>query len=393
MLNQNRLNDRFCRNAAPGFYNDGNGLNLRVKPTGSRQWVQRLLIHGKPRTLGLGGYPLVSLAKARQVALENRRIAREGGDPLALKNRPGIPTFAKALESVLDIQRETWKDAGKSEKQWRASLRDYAMPRLGNKRVDLVTTADVMAVLVPVWNSKAETARRVRQRIGAIMKWAIAQGYRQDNPAGDAISAALPKNNGVKQHQRALPHGEVAAAIGAVLASNAYEASKLAFEFLVLTAARSGEVRLAKWDEIDLDARTWTVPAERMKAKREHRVPLSERCVEILEAAMQFEDTSGLVFPSVTGRALSDSTLSKLLRENGIKAVPHGFRSSFRDWCGERSGVAREVAEAALAHTVRNNVEAAYARSDLLDKRRPLMDAWAHYLSEQSAKVVKLATG
>ena len=339
------------------------------------------MIRGKRRDLGLGGYPLVSLAEAREAAFNNRKLARAGGDPMALKRRPEVPRFAEAATAVIEIHRPSWKAGGKSAAQRESSLREYVFPRIGDKRVESIDTADVMSVLLPVWHSRPETARRVRQRIGAIMRWAVAQGFRPDNPAGEALGAALPKHNGVKQHQRALPHGEVGAALAKVRASEAWPATKSAFEFLVLTACRSGEVRLARWDEFDIEEATWTVPADRMKAAREHRVPLSQRALEVLHEARGLADGSGLVFPSPTGRALSDSTLSKLLRELGIDAVPHGFRSSFRDWCGECSNAPREVAEAALAHVVRNKTEAAYARSDLFEKRRQLMADWAGYVA------------
>ena len=229
-----------------------------------------------------------------------------------------------------------------------------------------VDTAAVLAVLSPIWNEKPVTARRVRQRIGAVMKWAVAQGYRTDNPAGDAIAKALPRgSNGVK-HRTALPHGEVSAAVARIWASRAAVTTKLAFEFLVLTAGRSGEVRLATWNEIDLDAAVWTIPAERMKTARPHRVPLAGRAVELLREAADVADGSGLVFPSPRGKALSDMAISKLVKEQGIAAVPHGFRSSFRDWCGD-TGQPRELAEMALAHVVRG-VEGAYARSDLFER-------------------------
>lgn len=286
----------------------------------------------------------------------------------------------EASAKVIEIHRPNWKNA-KYAAQWTATLRDYVFPRIGRKRVDLVTAADVMAVLLPIWNDKHETARRVRQRIGAVMKWAVAQGYRQDNPAGEAIGAALPKNGGIQRHQKALQHGEVAGAIQAVRQSDATASVKLAFEFLVLTACRSGEVRLARWDEMNLEAGEWTIPAERMKSKRDHRVPLSTRAQEILEEARDHTVLFDLVFPSPSGRALSDSTLSKLLRELGVQAVPHGFRSSFRDWAAECTDAPHAVMEAALAHVVKNKAEAAYARSDLFERRRALMSDWASYLS------------
>ncbi|MDE0005002.1 MAG: tyrosine-type recombinase/integrase, partial [Rhodospirillaceae bacterium] len=369
----------------PGRYGDGrggHGLSLLVKRASiggfSKSWAQRIRLDGKAANVGLGAYPVVTLARARQKALANARIVAEGRDPRDRASR--APTFEQAVETVIAIHAENWKDGGKSAAQWRASLRDYAVPRIGSKRLDRISTADVMEVLLPIWSTKRETARRVRQRIGAIMKWAVAQGYREDNPAGDAISAALPKNGLRRQHQRALPHAQVAEALQRVRASNAHRATTLAFQFLVLTACRSGEVRGARWDEVDDATATWTVPPERMKAKLEHRVPLSEQAVAVLDEAREIADKKGLVFPSATGRVLSDSTLSKLLRELGIGAVPHGFRSSFRDWAAERTDVPREVCELALAHVNSDRVEAAYRRSDLFDRRRQLMQHWSDYL-------------
>ena len=386
------LTAAFCRNVGEsGRYCDGNGLYLHVDPSGARRWVQRLVIRGKPRGLGLGSYGLVSLAEAREQALANRKIARAGGDPLAAKRRAeSMPTFEEAVDNVIAIHSEAWKDGGKTAKLWRATLREYAYPHIGDKGIDQVTTADVMLVLLPIWTRKHETARKLRRRVSTVMKWAIAQGYRGDNPAGEAVTAALPKRSAPVRHMRALPHGEVAGALAAVRASRAWEATKLAFELLVLTATRSGEVRLATWEEFDLSASVWTIPAERMKAQREHRVPLCGRAVEILQEARSHANGGGLVFPSIRGKALSDMTLSKLVREQGIAAVPHGFRSSFRDWASERTSHPREVIEAALAHVVSNQTEAAYARSDLFDRRRRLMDDWAAYLAVERGKVIPM---
>ena len=371
----------------PGVYGDEHGLRLRVyesrkRKSISKHWIWRGTVNGTRRDAGLGSFPYVTLAEARQAAFEYRKIARAGGDPLALKRHQDVPTFAEAVETVIAIHREGWKNAGKSERQWRASLRDYAMKRLGRKRVDLITTADVMAVLIPFWHTKNETMRRVRQRIGAVMKWAVAQGYRGDNPAGDAISAALPKTGTMRQQQRALPFVEVGAALDKVKASRAYRGTVLALEFLVLTACRSGEVRQATWDEVDLEAETWTVPASRMKAKRDHRVPLSRRALEILREAHGLSNEAGLVFPSAHGRTISDNTVSKLLRDLGIEAVPHGFRSSFRDWAAECSEAPREVCELALAHVNSDRVEAAYRRTDLFERRRVLMEEWSAFVGQ-----------
>ena len=389
MKRPKRLSATFVNTVnVPGRYGDGrgrHGLSLLVKPatTGgfSKSWAQRIRLDGKAANVGLGSYPVVTLARARQKALANARIVSEGRDPRDRASQ--APTFEHAVEKVIGIHAENWKDGGKSAAQWRASLRDYAVPKIGGMRVDRITAKDVMEVLLPIWSTKRETARRVRQRIGAVMKWAVAQGYREDNPAGDAISAALPKNSVRRQHQKALPHAKVAEALARVRASKAHRTTVLAFEFLVLTACRSGEVRGARWEEVDDVAGTWTVPPARMKAKLEHRVPLSERAVAVLDEAQEIADKSALVFPSPTGRVLSDSTLSKLLRELGIGAVPHGFRSSFRDWAAERTEVPREVCELALAHVNSDRVEAAYRRSDLFDRRRELMQAWADFLSVQ----------
>jgi len=383
-----RLNAAFVRIVSrPGVYGDQHGLRLRVyksqkRQSISKQWIWRGTVSGTRRDIGLGGFPYVSLAEARQTAFEYRKIARGGGDPVTLRRRPDVPTFAQAADTVIAIHREGWKDGGKSEMQWRASLRDYAMPKLGRKGVDEITTADVMAVLIPHWHTKTETMRRVRQRIGAVMKWAVAQGHRHDNPAGDAIAAALPKGGSVRQHQRALPFRHVGGALAKVRTSDAYRPAVLAFEFLVLTACRSGEVRFATWDEIDFASATWTIPAQRMKARREHRVPLSARALEILREARDLADGSGLIFPSQRARAIHGGTVSKLIRELGIDAVPHGFRSSFRDWAAECTDVPREVCELALAHVNSDRVEAAYRRTDLFDRRRALMEQWSEFVLE-----------
>ena len=365
----------------PGRYGDGrggHGLSLLVKPTAtgrlSKTWSQRLRINAKPVMIGLGSYPIVTLSEARAKALTNRRAVEQGRDPRGA----GVPTFAQAAERVIAIHAKNWRDGGRSVEVWRSSLERFAYPHIGAKSVAEITTGDVMVVVAPIWTDKAETAKRLRQRISLIMRWAVAQNYRHDDPAGAAIGAALPRQSGRVAHHRTLPHGDVAAAVATVHASDATPTTKLALEHLVLTATRSGEVRGARWDEIDLDAAVWTVPAQRTKTNKAHRVPLSRRALDVLTDAHAYADASGLVFPSATGRQLSDSTMSKLLRELDIAAVPHGFRSSFRSWCAE-TGTPREVAEAALGHIVKG-VEGAYQRSDLLDARRDLMNQWAAHL-------------
>ena len=377
-----KLNAGFVKTVRqPGRYGDGRGgygLSLLVKPTStgriSRTWAQRLYINGRAVNMGLGAYPVVTLKEARAKALGNRQALARGMDPRS----DGIPTFARAAEKVIAIHRANWKPGGDTEEQWRTSLRDYAYPKIGHKTVNKITTTDVMAVLLPIWNEKRVTATRVRNRISAVMRWAVAKEYREGNPAGDTIAAALPKNGVPVVHHRALPHAQVARALARVRASTSRPVTKLAFEFLVLTASRSGEVRNARWADIDAGAATWTVPGNRMKMGREHRVPLSSRALEVLTQARRRCNGSDLVFPSPARRVLTANTLSLLCRRLEIGAVPHGFRSSFRDWCAEH-GVPREVAESALAHAVKG-VEGAYLRSDLFERRREVMEAWADYL-------------
>ena len=384
-----RLNMHFVRKVTlPGKYYDENGLILLVKHTGAKSWVQRLTIRGRRRDLGLGPYPLVTLGEARQAAYDNRKLARVGGDPRALRDKRDVPTFREAAATVIELHRPNWRNA-KSVTAWESTLEAYAYPKIGDMPVDAIEPADVMRCLLPIWNEKRETARKTRQRIGTVMKWAIAERHRKDNPAGEAIGAALPKVGHKTTHQRAMAHSEVAAALRKVRNCNALSSTKLAFEFLVLTACRSREVREAAWDEVDLEAGVWSVPGDRTKTGSEHRVPLSRRAIAVLREARVFRENN-LVFPTATGRTMSDSTLSKLLRELGIAAVPHGFRSTFRDWCGEMTNAPREVAEAALGHKVGNVVEQAYARSDLFDKRRALMESWARYVTREAGEGIEL---
>ena len=374
------LSAAFVRSAPLGRHADGNSLYLFVQPTGTRSWVQRLVIRGRRRELGLGAATLVPLAKARELALANRMLARSGGDPLSEKRRvQGVPTFAEAAQRVLEQKRGGWRGRWHAQ-NWIRSMERYAFPRIGSRPVSEVNTADVLEILTPIWHVKAETARAVRQRIRSVLEWAIALDMRNDNPC-DRVLPVLGPQNDIVTHRQALPHKDVATAIETVRAGSAQPAVKLAFEFLVLTATRSGEVRGAQWAEIDTTDHVWTLSAQRMKAKREHRVPLCGRALEILDAARTLGDGNSLVFPMRSGRPISASTLLKTLNDLRIAAVPHGFRSSFRDWAAEKTDHPREVIEAALAHVIQNKVEAAYARSDLFERRRLLMDDWAGYLA------------
>ena len=374
---------------APGTYVDGEGLTLRVSDAGAKSWVQRLTVEGKRRNVGLGGYPAVGLAEARRMAGENRRAVQEGSDPIedkraALEERKAlaaIPTFANLASTVIELRRPTWS-SDRHAKQWTESLTNHAFPVIGDKRVDTITTADTLAVLLPIWTSKPETATRTRQRMETVFDFAVVQGWRSDNPANGSMAKALPRRPRQKQHHPALAYVDVPAAVAAVRESAADTTTKLAFEFLVLTAARTGEVRGMTWDEVDLETATWTVPSDRMKARREHRVPLSGRALEIRQEARRLDKGNGLVFPSKrSGEMLSNMAFEMLLRRLGIAAVPHGFRSSFRDWLAECTGASWAVAESALAHGSGERASLGYHRTDYFEQRKPLMDQWADFLA------------
>ena len=375
------LTAAFVRNArAPGKYHDGNGLILRIETSGAKRWIQRIVIRGKRTEIGLGSAKLVSLTEARDLAIDNRRIARNGGDPLQAKRQEQqVPSFENAARTVHKLHAPTWTNS-KHAAQFLSTLETYAFPYFGQRRISDVNSADIMAALSPIWLDKPETARRVRQRIGTVLKWAIAQRWRQDNPT-DAITKALPKQDGLRTHRKALPYQQVAQCIASVWGSNGGMTTKLAFEFIVLTACRSGEARLATWDEIDCEKAEWCIPAHRMKTKRQHRVPLTNRAIEVLLEASRFRDSSDLVFPGGRKRKpLSDMTISKLVKSLGYDADVHGFRTSFRMWVQEQTHYPREIAEAALAHSLKDKSEAAYARSDFVEKRRSMMEAWANFL-------------
>jgi len=281
----------------------------------------------------------------------------------------------------------SWKNP-KHAQQWINTLRQYVFPLMGSRRVDAIDTPDILRVLSPIWLTKPETARRIKQRIGAVMDWAKASGFRAgDNPV-EGVLRGLPRQNGGNRHHAAMPFAEVPAFVQRLHAGGSSESAKLAFEFLILTASRTSEVLLAKKEEIDWTAKLWIVPAERMKAKRVHRVPLSGRCVAILEAACGLAETSPLIFPGQSDdKPLSNMVFLTMMRRMKLSATAHGFRSAFRDWAAETTSHPREVAELALAHTVENKVEAAYRRGDLLEKRRTMMEDWALFVQGQKGAV------
>lgn len=366
----------------PGRHADGNGLYLVVDRSGAKRWLLRTVVQGRRRDIGLGGVGLVSLAEAREKALAYRKVSRDGGDPLAERRKAlaTIPTFAEAAELVHAEHKATWKNA-KHAAQWITTLRTYANPHFGSKRVDQIGTPDVLRALAPIWLTKCETASRVRQRIGTVLDWAKAAGHRSgDNPV-EGVTRGLPKQGEREEHHAALPYAEVPAFVARLRAmSGQGEIGRLAFEFLILTAARTSEVLGAQWSEIDDSEALWMVPASRMKAGREHRVPLSGQAREVLTRAKVLAGDSSLIFPGRSGtKPLSNMVFLMALRRMEMPITAHGFRLSFRDWAAEATNLPREVAEMALAHTIENRVEAAYRRGDLLDKRRDLMEQWAAF--------------
>lgn len=373
------------KNAKPGKHGDGRGLFLIVGEGGAKSWILRMQRHGKRRDIGLGSAHDVSLAEAREAAFATRKMILNGIDPVAEKKKAlGIPTFKKVADMLHAEHLPTWKNK-KHAAQWLSSLAMYAFPHLGELPVNEIDSPAVRDCLARIWLEKPETARRVRQRICAVLDYAYSKGWRETETPVRAISKGLPKQPKTKGHHAAMPWRDVPGFIRSMPETlNAGEVVLLAIEFTILTACRSGEVRGAKWNEIDHNARVWTIPAGRMKAGKAHRVPLSDRCISILSGMAELRRSrtnDGLIFEGArTARPLSDMTLTMPLRRAGIDATLHGFRSSFRDWCAEATDTPREIAEACLAHTLRNKVEAAYARTDHLDRRRDVMNAWSTFV-------------
>ena len=367
--------------ANPGRYSDGDGLYLNIAKGGSKSWILRAVIDGKRRDFGLGGYPKVSLAEARRLSVEKRTAVANGQDQV---KEPEIRTFREAADLTFQAHYPRWRHS-KTAKNWQGCLTSYVFPVFGDTHIDQVTQAKVLSVLSPIWATKPSMARQLRQRVRAVFAFAQAHGWITLNPAGEVINAALPSMLPVQRHFRALPYENLPGALRVVEFSQSSVPARLCMKFLILTAARSGEARGARWDEIDLEGATWTIPGSRMKAGREHRVPLNDAALTVLDIAAMLADGSGLVFPSFReGRPLSDMTLTKILRASGLSEVTtvHGLRSSFRDWCLEQTSAPWAVAEACLAHSLGNSTERAYARSHLFEKRRELMESWGVYVTE-----------
>lgn len=398
----NRLTDLQVKRAKPGKYYDGDGLFLVVDQSGARRWVQRLYVQGKRRDLGIGGVRYTDLAEARAEAKENRSVARNGGDPVAERlakaearrlgelEAQGRPTFEAAARQCYDHQKSEWRN-DKHRAQWISTLQAYAFPLIGTKRVDQVTLADVTSVLEPIWTTKHATALRVRQRLGLVLDFATSREWRRgENPVRSIPKGALARTKRVKKHHSSMPYAEVPAFLDRLMMSSATAVTKAAFEVLILTAARTSEVLGAKWQEFNLDEAIWTIPGARMKNGQPHDVPLVSRVIAILRAVRATHSgVSDYVFEAKPGRHLSQMALLAVMRRMQLTDVVHGFRSSFRVFAAEKTDAPREVAEAALAHTIKNPTEAAYLRTTLFAKRRTLMEQWAQFcLAERSVRLV-----
>lgn len=369
------------KNARPGRHGDGQGLYLLVKPSGARSWVLRVQYRGRREDIGLGSFADLSLAEARDKAAELRRAARQGKSARVErdKGKSISPTFAEAMKAAHKELCKGWSD--KTGIAFLASLNDHAIPLLGHHRVDAIGTAEIKAALKPIWTAKPHQARKVRHRILQVLAYARSEGWRSEPvPTGKDVREGLAKQPRAKGFA-AVPYAQLPALVENEC-GKAETAARLALLFTILTAARSGEVRAARWEQIDFEARTWTRPAEVMKSRLPHVVTLSKAALAILDKAKAY-GTSGLVFPSArVGRPLSDMTLAKVLRSAGRAETVHGFRSSFRDWAAEKMPtVPAMVAEMALAHSVGTATEQAYLRSDLRDLRFDLLDSWGRFVA------------
>jgi integrase len=368
---------------------------LVVKPSGARSWVLRHQVDGKRRDFGLGSAADLPLAEARTKAEAIRKQCREGIDPVAKKRsdklaRTTIPTFRDAAEQAHGEHKSGWRNE-KHRGDWLSSLRAYAFPTIGDLRVDHIDAPMVRDVLLPIWLEKPETARRVRQRIRTVMGWAASKGFR---PALDlsVMDAGLPKQPRRDNHFEAMPYEDVPAFVAKVREAQE-TAGRLALLFTILTAARSGETRGATWEEIDEEAAEWTIPAGRMKAGRAHVVPISAPAIAVLERAKAYRTGAKgePIFPGKGGRPLSDMTISKVLRDMGLSATVHGFRSAFKDWASEASSFPDAVSEAALAHIDKDKTRAAYKRTDFRKMRADMMAAWGAFVEGSGGKVADLA--
>ena len=377
----------------PGRYADGNNLYLEVDKSGARRWTLRVTILGRRRDMGLGGISTVSLEEARELAYQYRKIARSGGDPILerQKNRGLQTTLIYCTKKVHAINLPTWKNE-KFAKQWLSSLEHHVFPTIGKLPISQVTSADILRVLTPIWNTKGDTAKKIKQRLRMIIKWARAQGCFQGDDPVELAEQALPKQLKSDDHHKSLEFEKLPEMISNLRKSKISLPTKLALEFTILSACRTSEVLNAKWEEIDLTKLIWSIPSERMKGGKVHQVPLTDRMTVILNDCKKLKTNNDLLFPSeINGEALSNNTMRLALKKRlKIDATVHGMRSSFKDWASETTNFANEVSEMALAHTISNKTELAYRRRTLIEKRRHLMQKWSDYLNNKEGEVIEL---
>jgi len=378
------------KKAGPGRYVDGRGLMLFVKESGSRSWVLRMQHNGRRRDYGLGSAHDVTLIEARDAAWALRRQVLAGIDPVAerQKTRKVIPSFETTARACYDSLKDGWKNG--RYRNWIGSMENHVFPLIGRKPIDQVTSTHVVEVLSPIWLEIPDTAKKLLQRIGAVLDYAHIKGWREEEAALRSVRKGLPRQNRKVQHYKAMPFSDIPVFMKK-LTSASPTTGRDALRFTIYNAVRSSETRKAVWTEIDFDKAIWTIPGERMKAKETHVVPLSQSAVSILRRRWKLRASDdGLVFSNNGEKPISDMTMTKLLRDAGIKdATVHGFRSAFTDWAAEKTDFPKEVADKALAHKLSNQVEAAYRRTDFFDKRRGLMANWADYLDCAPATVVK----
>lgn len=389
---RDRMTAATARRLGTGKHADGGGLYLQVDDSGARRWVLRTTHHGRRREFGIGPFPLYSLAEAREMAREMKKVARSGGDPVAHRDRDKRKSvsFQDAARTVHREHIVPHSRSARLPRDWWGGIERYALPVIGSMPVHAIEQSDILRVLAPIWTEKPETARKLKQRLRTVLDWARTAGHREGMNPVEGVEKGLPKQRDRARHHKAVPWKDLPGMMADICDMDGMGA--LALRFTVLTAVRSGETRHATWGEIDLERKIWTIPEERMKGGREHRVPLSVAAIEVLEQAQaQAPRSEALVFPSTRpGRPLSDMTLAAVLKRLGVDATVHGMRSTFRDWAEEATSYPHQVKEMALAHVVKNKVEAAYLRTDLFEKRRDMMDAWASHVMSTGAKVVRI---
>ena len=378
---------------AKGRYPDGNCLYLVVGESGAKHWLLRIVVRGKRRDMGLGSASLVDLEEARDLARRYRKIAREGGDPIQERQR-GRGLFVSVKDAALKVHTlnaPSWKNEKHSD-QWISSLERHVFPMIGDTAISEVTSADILRVLSPIWVEKSDTAKKIRQRLRMVIKWAKAQGYYEGEDPVELAEQALPRIKPSGEHFKSASYEELPQIVSQLQSSQVSLPTRLALEFLILSACRTTEVLEAHWSEIKLDKRLWVIPAERMKASKPHEVPLTDRMMDLLEVAGSLKLDNGLIFPSqINGKALSNNTLRLALQKRlKVDATVHGMRSAFKDWAAETTGYANEVSEMALGHAISSKVEAAYRRGNLLTKRKQMMADWADHVAGKQNKVISL---